>query len=72
MHGAVSSGAYSGTPGQPFPQDVEQRNRAHEVAGGLTPGSVEQKFYLALQQSAEERMKWQADRDAQFIDGRDW
>ncbi|MGO9151355.1 MAG: helix-turn-helix domain-containing protein [Acidimicrobiales bacterium] len=72
MHGAVSSGAYSGTPGQPFPQDVEQRNRAREVAGGLTPGSVEQKFYLALQQSAEERMKWQADRDAQFIDGRDW
>lgn len=72
MHGAVSSGAYSGTPGQPFPQDVEQRNRAREVASALTPGSVEQKFYLALQQSAEERMKWQVDRDAQFLDGREW
>ena len=38
MHGAVSSGAYSGTPGQPFPQDVEQRNRARRGGRRLNAG----------------------------------
>jgi hypothetical protein len=60
-----------GTPGQPFAEDVEQRDRAREIAQNLPGGSVAQRLYLSLQASAEHSIKWHADRD-ELMDGRDW
>jgi hypothetical protein len=72
MHGAVSSGSYTGTPGQPFPRDIEQRDQARALAGGLSSGSLTQRFYRDLEESAEQRIKWQADRHEKLLDNRDW
>lgn len=72
MYGAVISGSYTGAPGQPFARDVEQRDKARILADSLTPGSPEERFYRSLQKSAEEHIRWQADRDEKFLDGREW
>jgi hypothetical protein len=72
MHGAVTSGTYSGTPGQPFARDVAQQDQARKLADGLTPGSPEQRFYRSLERSAEESIRWHADRDEKLFDRREW
>ena len=72
MYGAVASGLYTGTPGQPLRRDVEQRERARHLAQGLTPGSLEERFYRSLARSAEEQMQWRADHDDKLLDGREW
>jgi hypothetical protein len=72
MHGAVTSGSYTGTPGQPFPRDVEQREQARVHADALPIGSLVEQFYRSLQEAAEQRMRWQAERDERFLDNRDW
>ena len=71
LSAAMSSGARTGIPGQPFAEDVEQRDRAREIAESLPIGSVAQRLYLSLQASAEHSIKWHADRD-ELMDGRDW
>jgi len=72
MHGAVTSGSYTGSPGQPFPRDVQQRDQARAIASTLAPGSWTERFYRSLEKSAEERIRWQAERDQKFLDNRDW
>jgi transcriptional regulator with XRE-family HTH domain len=72
MHGAVTSGSYLGTPGQPFPRDIEQRDQARAVARTLVPGSPEELFYRSLEEAAEERMRWQAEREETMLDSRAW
>ena len=72
MYGAVSSGSYSGAPGQPLPRDLEQRDKARRLADGLIPGSPEERFYRSLERSADEQMQWRADHDAKLLDGREW
>jgi transcriptional regulator with XRE-family HTH domain len=71
IYGAVSSGTFTGVPGPPFARDVEQRDRARVIADGLSRGSVEERFYRSLQKSAEEKIGWQAARDAKLLDSRE-
>jgi hypothetical protein len=72
MHGAVTSGSDTGSPGQPFPRDVQQRDQAAAIASTLAAGSWTERFYRSLEKSAEERIRWQAERDQKFLDNRDW
>lgn len=72
FYGAAISGVRTGTPGQPLAADVQQRDKAKEIADRLPRGSEEEKLYRALQRSAEESMRWRADHDEKMLDGRDW
>jgi hypothetical protein len=69
---SVRSGGFGGPIGQPFPQDVEQRDRSHAVAAALTAGSPERAFYDSLTQSAEAAISWEIDLDRRFLEHRDW
>lgn len=72
LHSSVTSGTRAGTPGQPFPEDLNQRDRALNIANTLPPGSIEDRFYRSLVESAETQMRWSLDIDATLVDGRDW
>ncbi|HEU5026190.1 MAG TPA: helix-turn-helix domain-containing protein [Spirillospora sp.] len=72
LHSAVSSGARWGTPGQPFREDIEQRDKSMHISQRLPIGSVERRFYQSLQASAESRIRWEEEHDRGVEDGRDW
>jgi hypothetical protein len=72
LHAAVSTGTRTGIPGQPFAEDVEQRDRSAAIAAKLPAGSIERLFYESLVASAEQKIKWEARHDEQLQDGRDW
>ncbi|WP_371480707.1 hypothetical protein [Kitasatospora sp. NBC_00315] len=57
LHAAVITGMRSGTPGQPYAEDVEQHARATTSADNCVSGSVEEQFYRALAESAEHSMR---------------
>jgi len=69
LRSAAASGTRMGLPGQPFPQDIEQRDRAAALARQLPSGSVEQQFYRALERDAEASIAM--DREDAF-DNREW
>ena len=50
---SASSGGRSGTPGEPFPEDVALRDNASAVAGQFPVGSPANRFYASLSQRAE-------------------
>ena len=58
--------------GQPAPEDVQQRDRAAEIARQLPRGSVEAKFYQALADNADARIRILSDDHDDLPDGRDW
>ncbi len=68
--GATSSGARMGTPGQPFREDVEQRDRSIEVAKSFPRGSLEEQFHRAMAASAEQGISRSVAENPG--DGRDW
>lgn len=68
---ATISGGRVGTPGQPFREDVEQRDRSNEVAAALPKGSIEEEFYRAMASSAEQSIERSVAED-RVDDGRDW
>ncbi len=72
LFASAISGGGSGRIGQPFPEDIERRNRSAELARTLPPGSVEANFYLSLEKTAIEHIQWLGERDEQLIDGRNW
>jgi hypothetical protein len=72
FHAAVTTGGRWGTPGQPFREDIEQRDKSAAIAATLPRGSIEQRFYQSLVASAESRIRWEQDHDPVFTDGRDW
>jgi transcriptional regulator with XRE-family HTH domain len=72
LHASVISGIRSGTSGQPFSEDIDQRNKSAEIARTLIRGSVEERFYSSLQSSAEQSIRWSEVRDERLLDGRDW
>ncbi|MCP4383137.1 MAG: helix-turn-helix domain-containing protein [Hyphomicrobiales bacterium] len=72
LSAAAMSGTRTGTPGKPFAEDVNQRDRAREVASTLPNGSIEQRLYGSLQESAEHSIQWQVDRDGELMDRREW
>jgi hypothetical protein len=72
LFSSATRGTRSGRPGQPFPEDREQRNRSSELAKTLPPGSVEANFYRSLERSAMENIRWSTERGEQIMDGRNW
>ena len=58
LHSAVFTGGRSAAIGQPYPEDLEQRDTAAKLATQAVPGSVEEQFYRALSQSAEHGSTW--------------
>jgi transcriptional regulator with XRE-family HTH domain len=72
LHSAVVSGFRTGTLGEPFSEDVEQRDRSVNIANSLPRGSLEERFYRSLAQSAEQSIRWSMTEDEKLIDGRDW
>lgn len=70
LYAASVSGTRWGTPGQPYPEDVEQHTKATELAGECANGSVEEQFYRDLADSALHRI--QNETDELPPDGRDW
>ncbi|MCM2389715.1 helix-turn-helix domain-containing protein [Streptomyces albipurpureus] len=57
LHSAISTGFRWGSPGQPYPEDVDISKRAQLVRKGLPRGSVVDQFYQALQDTAERNME---------------
>jgi hypothetical protein len=71
LWGATISGVRSGTPGEPFPETVEQRDRSRQIAKQLPTGSLEERFYSDMAESAERDIAREAEDDAPD-DGRTW
>jgi hypothetical protein len=65
------SGVRSGTPGEPYAEDIESRDRASAILATLEPGSAEARFYTSLKSHAEQMISWSIDID-RTEDGRDW
>ena len=57
LHTALMSGWRKGSPGEPFPEDVEQRDEACKVADSLPVGSPGERFYRSLQRVAERKIE---------------
>ncbi len=50
FHSAVMSGGKVGTPGEPFPQDIEQRDKSAQIAASLPPGSPSESLLYCPQE----------------------
>jgi hypothetical protein len=72
LRAAVFTGGRWGTPRQPYPEDVEQRDTAAQLATRAVIGSVEEHFYRSLSQSAEIWIDRTMSEDDLPTDGRDW
>lgn len=72
LWGATISGVRSGTPGQPYPEDVEQRDNCHRVARMMPKGSAAEHFYLEMAASAERAIESSLEEDRRDDDGRSW
>lgn len=70
LWGATISGSRTGTPGKPFQEDIELRDRSREIAQTLPHGSDERRFYEDMARSAESQISQAAHEDSD--DGRDW
>ena len=71
LWGATISGVRSGTPREPFPETVEQRGRSRQIAKQLPTGSLEERFYSDMAESAERDIAREA-RDDAPDEGRTW
>ena len=63
LHSALMSGGRQGTPGEPFAEDVEQRDKARKVADMLPVGSPGERFYRSLQRAAEHAIERERNED---------
>lgn len=66
LHGSVLQGGKSGTPGQPFPEDIEQRDKAYEMMQKLPIGSPSHRFYKALFEEAKSEIERHTNEDFEF------
>jgi transcriptional regulator with XRE-family HTH domain len=62
LHAMVISGTRVGTPGEPFREDVEQRDRSRQIATSLRRGSPAHRFYTGLARSAEASIRQTLER----------
>lgn len=69
---ALTSGVRSGAPGQPFTEDVANRDLATQAASQLPAASPARTFFEGIARAAEESMQWKAAEDARFLDRRSW
>lgn len=72
LHAAVISGGRVGAIGQPFKEDVEQKEKALDIAARLPEGSPAHDFYQALGRAAQASIESSIERDQKFLDPRDW
>lgn len=72
LESAVIFGLRSGTPGQPYREDLEQRDRSLKIALELPPGSIERKFYEALHESGDRSVQREVADEQLSDDGRRW
>ena len=63
LHSAVMSGGRTETPGEPFAEDVEQRDEARKVADKLPVGSPGERFYRSLKRAAEHAIEGEWNQD---------
>lgn len=70
FYGATISGVRTGTPGKPFAEDIEQRDRSTAIADTLPHGSPERQLYLDMAKAADRDIERALDND--LGDGRDW
>lgn len=68
---ATISGIRSGTPGEPYPETIEQRDRSRAIANNLPFGSIEKQFYLDMANSADKDIVSDISDDLPS-DGRIW
>jgi transcriptional regulator with XRE-family HTH domain len=71
LHTALTSGSRSGSIGEPYQEDIEQRDKSAEIANQLPTGSIEQRFYRSLTRAAEASIRWEIEHDRP-TDRRDW
>lgn len=57
LHTVAFQGSRSGTPGQPFPEDIEQRDRSQEMMEKQPTGSSGYRFYKSLHEIALSNIK---------------
>jgi Helix-turn-helix len=72
LHAAALSGMAFGTPLKPFSKDIDQRDKSTQALANLQRGSIEEKFYQALAESAQRSIAWKAGIDESLIDRREW
>ncbi len=72
LYSSATSGVRSTIAGQPFPEDLRQRDRSQALMRCFTPGTVENDFYRKLYASATESLKAKALIDEQTGDFRTW
>ena len=63
LQAALMSGARTGSPGEPFPEDVKQRDAARKVADDLPIGSPGERFYRSVQRFAEHAIQREKNED---------
>lgn len=66
LYGSAISGSRSGTPGQPFPQDIAQRDSSFDLMGKLPAGSPGYKFYKMLYEAAKANIERDTDEDLEL------
>ena len=69
---SVESDVRSGKLGEPFQADIQQREKALKMAESLTPGSLIEKFYRTLAESAERNISWHSESSEKMTDAREW
>jgi hypothetical protein len=72
LYSATIAGVKSGVAGEPFPEDIEQRNLAADIICGLSAGSPERQFYELLMRSAKDSVRGCIERAEVLADGRSW
>ncbi len=72
LYNSVISGVRTGIPGQPFAEDIAQRDRSIKTLESLKPGSREAIFFKSLAESAIQNIKSRAEEDEKLRDWRDW
>ncbi|MBN0047987.1 XRE family transcriptional regulator [Streptomyces actuosus] len=72
LHSSVTTGTRRGSPGEPYAEDVDIRDRAASIMATLEQGSVEERFYRSLKESAERMIAWAVRDDGAAPDHRTW
>ncbi len=62
----ATAGSRSGTPGQPFPEDIHLRDRSHEFTSQLPGGSPAFKFYKTLYEEAKATIERDTNEDVKI------
>lgn len=68
---ATISGGRTGTPGEPFQETIEQRDRSRALATEFAAGSIERRFYADMAKFAEKDIQPEVE-DGLPTDGRSW